>query len=98
MAAQGTPSRGIETAIYVVGGLGLGLLGVRDLVVTAVNMYGTTYHARLSDISAPTWAGWAGDLVVAFLFLGTGLYLLFRGRQTRWRGMSPVPAAPSSAQ
>ncbi len=98
MSAQGSSPRGVETAIYLVGGLGLGLFGAQELVSTAVNIYGTTYrNTRIQDIGSPTWAGWIGGLVVAFLFLGAGLYLLLRGRQGRWRGASAMPAPSSTA-
>ncbi len=89
----------MDKAVYLVGGLGLGLFGIQDLATTVVSIYGGTYDAsgRTLDIAPPTWAGWIAGLTVGILFLLGGAYLLFRTRRlgrTRTANVSSPMVAP----
>lgn len=99
MSDETTSGRGIEKAVYMVGGLGLGLFGIQELATSVVNIYGGTYNpsGRALDIAPPTWAGWTAGIVVGVLFLLGGAYLLIRARRlgsTRPTSVSRPVASP----
>lgn len=83
MSDEATTGRGVERAVYLVGGLGLGLFGVQEIANTLVDVYGTTYNpaGRVVEIAPPTWAAWATEVAVGVLFLLGGAYLLLRRRR-----------------
>lgn len=100
MPDEAMPGRGVEKSVYLVGGLGLGLLGIQDLAATAVSVYGGTYNpnGRALDIASPTWAGWAAGVVVGVLFLLGSAYLLLRARRLSPTQPANAPRPVSAAQ
>jgi hypothetical protein len=100
MSDESTAGRGVEKAVYLVGGLGLGLFGIQDLVNTAVSVYSGTYNpsGRTLDIAPPTWAGWTAGIVVGVLFLLGGAYLLIRARRLGSTKPTNVPRPMANAQ
>lgn len=99
MSDEAPSGRGVEKSVYLVGGLGLGLFGLQQVVSTAVNIYGGTYNpgGRTLDIAPPEWAGWTAGVVVGVLFLLGGAYLLLRASRlgsTRPKDVTRPMAAP----
>ena len=100
MSDDTTSGRGVEKAVYLVGGLGLGLFGVQELANTAVSIYGGTFNpaGRAIDIAPPTWAAWATGIVVGALFLLGGAYLLLRARRIHPTRADPTGHSAAYAQ
>ena len=77
MAGSAAESNRVERAIYLVGALVLGLLGLQSLAGTGLGVYDYFNQFHNSSPGTTVEVNWAVDFLIGFLFFFGGLFLLF---------------------